>query len=37
MDLDPLAMSCRINERLATVYDKLVWPGKEMGDLVSSL
>lgn len=34
MDLDPLAMSCRLNERPATVHGKLVWPDREMLEVV---
>ncbi|MGA7181149.1 MAG: hypothetical protein WBX11_16405 [Thiobacillaceae bacterium] len=37
MDLDPLAMSCRLNERPATVYGKWVWPGKAMLEAVTAL
>jgi hypothetical protein len=37
MHLDPLAMSCRLNERPVTVYGKLVWPVESMRELVSSL
>lgn len=37
MDLDPLAMSCRLNERPATVYGKLVWPDRTMLEVVARL
>lgn len=37
MDLDPLAMSCRLNERPATVYGKLVWPDRAMLEAVTRL
>ena len=30
MDLDPLAMSCRLNERPATMRGKWIWPGQAM-------
>jgi hypothetical protein len=35
MDLDPLAMSCHLNERPATVYGKCVWPDKAMLEAVA--
>lgn len=35
MDLDPLAMSCHLNERPATVYGKCVWPEKAMLEAVA--
>ncbi|PWB52428.1 MAG: hypothetical protein C3F18_08245 [Nitrosomonadales bacterium] len=37
MDLDPLAVSCRLNERPATVHGKLVWPDKAMLEAVARL
>lgn len=37
MALDPLAMSCRLNERPATVYGKWVWPEKAMLEAVAGL
>ena len=37
MDLDPVAMSCRLNERPATVYGKVVWPAKAMLEAVARL
>lgn len=37
MDLDPLAMSCHLNERPATVYGKCVWPDKAMLETVARL
>jgi hypothetical protein len=37
MDLDPLAMSCHLNERPATVYGKCVWPDKAMLETVARI
>ena len=37
MDLDPLKMSCDLNERPATVYGKCVWPEKAMLEVVAGL
>ena len=37
MDLDPLAMSCRLNERPATIYGKWVRPKKAMLEAVARL
>ncbi len=37
VDLDALAVSCRLNERQSTVRGKLGWPDRAMRDLVSSL
>jgi len=37
MDLDPLAVSCRLNGRPATVRGKLVWPDKAMREAVAAL
>jgi len=37
MDLDPLAVSCRLNGRPATVRGKLVWPDKAMLERVAAL
>jgi len=37
MDLDPVAVSCRLNERPATVRGKLVWPKKAMLERVEAL
>jgi hypothetical protein len=37
MDLDPLAMPCRLNERPATVYGKLVRPDRVMLEVVAQL
>ncbi len=37
MELDPLAVSCRLNERPATVYGKWVWPDKAMREVVARL
>jgi hypothetical protein len=37
MDLDTLAMSCRLSERPATVYGKVLWPQKLMLEAVAAL
>lgn len=37
MDLDPVAISCRLNERPATVYGKVVWPARAMLEAVARL
>jgi hypothetical protein len=37
MELDPLAVSCRLNERPATVHGKLVWPDRAMRKAVAGL
>ena len=37
MRIDPLAMSCRLSDRPATVYGKFVWPNKEMLTLIERL
>jgi len=37
MDLDPLKMSCYLNERPATVYGKCVWPEKAMLEAVARI
>ena len=37
MDLDPLAVSCDLNERPATVYGKWVWPEKAMLEAVARI
>lgn len=37
MDIDPVAASCHLNERPATVYGKLVWPDKAMLEAVARL
>jgi hypothetical protein len=37
MELDPLTVSCKLNERPATVYGKWVWPGKAMLEAVARL
>ena len=37
MDLDPLAVSCRISHRPASVYGKWLWPDKAMLELVMLL
>lgn len=37
MEIDPLAMSCRLNERPAKVRGKLVWSGDAMRERVAQL
>lgn len=37
MDLDPLKISCNLNERPATIYGKCVWPEKAMLEAVARL
>lgn len=37
MDLDPLAVSCRLNERPTSVYGKCLWPDKAMSEVVAAL
>lgn len=37
MDLDPLMISCRLNERPATVRGKWVWLGRAMKEAVAAL
>ena len=37
MDLDPLAVSCRLNQRPTTVRGKWLWPDKAMNELVAAL
>lgn len=37
MDLDPLAMSCKLSDRPATVYGKVLWAKKAMLDAVGAL
>ena len=37
MDLDPLKVSCWLNERPTTVYGKFVWPEKAMLEAVAAL
>lgn len=37
MDLDPLKVSCWLNERPTTVYGKFLWPEKAMLDAVAAL
>lgn len=37
MDLDALAVSCRLNERPTTVYGKCVWPDKAMREAVARI
>ena len=37
MDLDPLRMSCWLNQRPSTIYGKWVWPEKAMLEAVARL
>jgi hypothetical protein len=37
MDLDPLKVSCWLNERPTTVYGKCLWPEKAMLEAVTAL
>ncbi len=37
MELDPLKVSCWLNERPATVYGKWIWPDKAMREAVAAL
>jgi hypothetical protein len=37
MDLDPLAMSYRLNERPATIHGKWIWPGRAMLEAVGQI
>lgn len=37
MDLDPLAVSCELSDRPATVYGKWLWPKKAMLEAVAAL
>jgi hypothetical protein len=37
MDLDPLAVSCELNQRPATAYGQLIWPDKTMLKVVAGL
>jgi hypothetical protein len=37
LDLDPLAASCRLNDRPARVRGKLVWPDRAMREAVAAL
>jgi len=37
MELDPVAVACRLNHRPATVYGKLVWPDRTMLEAVAGL
>ena len=37
MDLDPFAVSCRLNERPATIYGKVLWLRKAMLEAVAHL
>jgi len=37
VNLDPLAVSCQLNERPGTVYGRWVWPAKAMLEAVANL
>ena len=37
MDLDPIAVSCRLSDRPATVYGKCLWPQKAMLEAVARI
>jgi hypothetical protein len=37
LELDPLAISCKLSDRPATVYGKFLWPQQEMLALVQQL
>jgi len=37
MELDPITVSCKLSHRPATIYGKLVWPGKAMLEAVARL
>lgn len=37
MELDAFALSCKLNERPATVHGKVVWPGDAMREAVGRL
>lgn len=37
MELDPLAVSCRLNQRPATVHGKWLWPDRAMRAVVAAL
>jgi hypothetical protein len=37
MELDPVAVSCKLSHRPATIYGKWVWPDKAMLELVAGL
>ena len=37
LDLDPLVVSCRLNERPTTVYGKALWPDRAMREAVAGL
>ncbi len=37
MDIDPLAVSCKLNGRPMTLRGKTIWPAKAMRELVSRL
>ncbi len=37
MELDPLAVSCRLNQRPATVHGKWLWPDRAMRGAVAAL
>lgn len=37
LELDPLKVSCRLNERPTTVYGKWLWPDRAMRQMVAGL
>ena len=37
MDIEPIAMSCELSDRPATIYGKWLWPQKAMLEMVASL
>lgn len=37
MDIDPLAMSCRLNERPVTAHGKFMWPSRAMQEAMAAL
>ena len=37
LDIDPIAMSCELSDRPATIYGKWLWPQKAMLEMVASL
>lgn len=37
LDLDPLAVSCELNHRPATVYGKTIWPDEAMLELITGM
>ncbi|OGT90189.1 MAG: hypothetical protein A2286_06530 [Gammaproteobacteria bacterium RIFOXYA12_FULL_61_12] len=37
MDLDPVAVSCELSHRPATIYGKWAWPDRAMLEVVAGL